>query len=408
MTFQRRYREYLNGAARLLLIAFVVVCVFDPADRVFAAKVWLFVALWGVTLVVSLLVSETTFLPIGLLVYVLLSLAIPLLSILWYYLTSGDQPYHGFNFLKGYLLVSLAIILVVNRVDLVPILSAAMTVLAVLTIAVYILLLLKPQFLATVNVFNEITGAMIMSERRYGNVTYLQMGFVTAPMLAISIPQYFDRAMTAPKVGIRFIYFCLLTISIVGMMLTGLRNTIAAALFLPLVLWPLYTRRIVVNTFISLGALAGLTLLFVEKLKPFLDPAELSNNVRLSLLRDYGQIFSDPLVLLFGQGLGAYRLWSTSGRPEFELTGENFYFNTELTYAEMIRYFGLPGAAIMMALLFFPIAHAFFWKVNTRQRALSLGFLAYLVMGATNPLLFSSSGFIILSALLANTFRSDI
>ena len=62
-----------------------------------------------------------------------------------------------------------------------------------------------------------------------------------------------------------------------------------------------------------------------------------------------------------------------------------FYFNTELTYAEMIRYFGLPGAAIMMALLFFPIAHAFLWNVNTRERALSLGLLAYLVMGATNP-----------------------
>ena len=123
------------------------------------------------------------------------------------------------------------------------------------------------------------------------------------------------------------------------------------------------------------------------------------------MLGDYAKIFSDPLTLILGQGLGAYYRWSTSGRPEFELTGENFYFNTEITYGEMVRYFGLPGAAIMVALLLFPVAHAFLTNTSTRQRALALGFLAYLGMSATNPLLLSSNGMLLFSVMLANTFQ---
>ena len=81
------------------------------------------------------------------------------------------------------------------------------------------------------------------------------------------------------------------------------------------------------------------------------------------MLGDYAPIFSDLQTLLLGKGLGAYYRWSTSGRPEFELTGEYFYFNTELTYAELIRYFGLFGASIVILILLFPVAKAFLTDV---------------------------------------------
>ncbi len=89
-----------NVAVRLLLFAFVIVCVFDPADRVLGAKVWLFVALWSATLLVNSSANDQVFLPIGLLVYVMLFITIPLLSIIWYYLVSGTQPYAGIQSLQ--------------------------------------------------------------------------------------------------------------------------------------------------------------------------------------------------------------------------------------------------------------------------------------------------------------------
>ena len=391
---------------RLLVFAFVIVCVFDPADKILGAKVWLFVALWVATCIVGLLSSDEARLPTGLLLFVLLFIAIPLLSIFWYYLANGTQPYAGFGLLKAYLLVSVAIVLIVNRMDLVPFLSGALTVLALLTIAIFIALRFYPmRFLYS---FGEKYGVLILGERTYGEgLTFNQVFFVTSPMLAISIAYYFDRAMSESDVGSKLANLVLTAISVIGMFLVGLRNTMAVALLLPFFLWPLYTRRVALNGLISLGALAVLSLPFIKRLAGFFNPAEVSNNIKMTFLGDYAVIFSDPITLLFGQGLGAYYRWSAAGQLGFETTGANYYFITELTYAEMIRSFGLVGAAIMMALLLFPITQAFLVSANRRQRALAVGFLAYLGMSATNPMLFSSLGMLIFSALLTITFRTS-
>jgi hypothetical protein len=392
--------------ARVLLFAFVIVCVFDPADRILGAKVWLFVALWGATCVVCLLSSDQVRLPAGLLLLVLLFIAIPLLSIFWYYLANGTQPYAGFDLLKAYLLVSVAIVLVVNRTDLMPFLSGALTVLALLTIAISIALHFYPMPL--LYSFGERYGVLILGERTYGEgLTFNQVFFVTSPMLAISIAYYFDRTMSESDVGSKLVHLGLTAISISGMFLVGLRNTMAVALLLPLFLWPLYTRRVALNGLISLGALIILSLPFIKRLAGLLNPAEVSNNIKLTFLGDYAAIFSNPVTLLFGQGLGAYHRWGAAGQLGFEKTGANYYFITELTYAEMIRSFGLLGAAITMALLLFPIAQAFFVSADRRRRALAVGFLAYLGMCLTNPMLFSSLGMLIFSALLANAFQTS-
>jgi hypothetical protein len=164
---------------------------------------------------------------------------------------------------------------------------------------------------------------------------------------------------------------------------------------------------VALNALISLGALIVFSLPIWGKITTFLDPAEASNSIKLSFLGDYASIFSNPVTLLFGQGLGAYYPWINSGQPAFEDTGANFYFITELTSAEMIRSFGLVGALPMMMLLLFPVGYAFFGQTPRRQRSLAIGFLAYLGMSTTNPLLFSSSGILILSALIANIYQMN-
>lgn len=405
------FRRPVGFVARALIFAFVIACVFDPADRVLGLKVWIFVAVWPVTFVIGLLASDEIELPVDLLIIVLLFIAIPLLSIAWYYLTSGVQPYAGFALLKSYLLVSFALILVINRTDILPVLSAALTVLALLTIAIFVVLRFNPDLFHTLHQAGENSGIFGISHRTYGaGLSFTQIAFATAPMLAISISYYFDCAMSGARsqarLVSRLVYWVLAALGVVAMLLVGLRNTMAVALLLPLFLWPLYTRRPGRNALISGAILLVLCLPFAGKLKAFLDPAELSNNVKLTFLSDYADIFGDPLTLTFGQGLGAYYEWSTSGLPDFEVTGSNFYFITELTFVDMIRSYGLFGAAVMLALLLYPVAFAFLTQAGRAQRALAVGFLAYLGMSVTNPLLFSSSGMLIWSALLVVTFRN--
>ena len=402
------FGEFARPAlVRLPLFAFAAICVFDPADQIFHAKTWMFAATWAGFWILAFLDPDEYDLSPELIVFVLLFISVPLLSTLWYYFANGTEPYAGFGLLKGFLLVSVAIVLVHNRIDLMPFLGISLNLLAILAIIVVAILRLRPDLLETVQAIGSSTGLILVGNRAYAEgPSFTLVNVVTLPLLTLSIPYLFDCALSEPGSRRKAIYLGLVAISVTAMLLSGSRNLAAAALLLLVLLWPLYTRRVVFYELVSLGVLTALSLPLVSRLRASLDPNEMSNNIKLTLLGDYEQIFSDLPTLLFGQGLGAYHRWSTSGRPEFELTGEYFYFNTELTYAELIRYFGLYGAAIIVLILFFPIAKAFLTKSGSRERAIVLGWLAYLCMSATNPMLFSSTGMLFFSVVLAETFRS--
>lgn len=383
--------------SRFALFIFVVVCVFDPADKIWGGKVFVFCFLWGVTAIEILLTRDDRYLPWGLLIYVGTFVAIPLLSVFWYFIINGQQPFEGFGLLKGYLLVSLAVVLVLNRVDLIPCLSAVLTVLACSVIVVFLAIELDPDLFEILYPNGARTGLLILDKRRYGDFEFIQVYFVTSPMLAISIAHYFDRMMVASGTARKLGFMSLTAISIAGMFLAGTRNNIFVSLLLPFLLWPFYTKKTVRNALCSFGILFILALPFVAQLRAFLDPGEIGNSIKLMELQDYFRMmFGDFVTLLFGQGLGAYENWSTG----------HYFYVTELTYLEMIRNFGLAGALIMLALLLFPVAHAFLAQTNRHDRSLAVGYLLYLGMCALNPNLFSSMGVLILTVLLANIFQT--
>jgi hypothetical protein len=129
-------------------------------------------------------------------------------------------------------------------------------------------------------------------------------------------------------------------------------------------------------------------------LKAFFDPEEVANNIKLTTLRDYLHIFSDPATLLFGQGLAVPYDWSARGP----------FVLTELTYLELIRNFGIFGALVIFVLLALPLINAIFFPTSQRDKALAVAWFLYLVMSASNPMLFSSTGILILAGLIANMF----
>jgi len=209
-------------------------------------------------------------------------------------------------------------------------------------------------------------------------------------MLLLSAAYYFHRAVTADRQ--RLALWSLVVINVVGMVAGGTRNNILGAMLLLFCLWPLYTRKPARNALVSVVLLLILALPFLTQLRGFFDVNEPSNHLKLELLRDYKQMFlDDPRTLFIGQGLGAYQTWGSRG--------VKFYIS-ELTYLEMIRNFGLFGAAAMMTLLLIPVTFAFTAGAK-RDRALAVSYAIYLVMCVTNPNLFSSMGILILSVLLA-------
>jgi hypothetical protein len=376
------------------VLVFLVVCIFDPADLILTLKVPVFIALWIAT-ALSVFLSRSYFrISPELVIYVSVFILIPALSIILYYAVDGRQPFEGFAMIKAYLLVSFSIILVVNKIDLLPQLSAVLTILAVCVIAVFLVLFFNPALFAWMKSLAEPTGLLLLDRRSYGaKITLLQVYFVTSPMLLIAIAYYFDRAVTGANVGRKVFFSAITAIDVIGMFMAGSRNNIFASLLLLFLLWPLYTRRPRLYLLCSLAALAVMALPFMGYLSAFLDPLEYANSVKLATLRDYFTILSDPFTLLFGQGLGAYQAWSA----------KKFSFITELTYFEMIRNFGLLGTWPLMSLLLLPVENAFL-EGGRQERSLAIAWLLYLVICFSNPNLFSSMGLLIYCVLLANVF----
>jgi hypothetical protein len=120
-----------------------------------------------------------------------------------------------------------------------------------------------------------------------------------------------------------------------------------------------------------------------------------SNAEKIQHFRDYTHILSDPKNLLLGQGLGA----------SYNFTGSSSHTGTELTYMELFRNYGIVFAIPMLFGLFYPLERL------TRRRwkpvhFLYLSYAVYLYLCAANPLLVSSSGMLVLSVVLAQTFSA--
>lgn len=388
-----------HGIVHFLLFTFVILCVFDPADKILGAKVPVFVALWIATLLRMLLVDGRLHFPVAPTAYVATFVAIPVFSIVPTYFVGSSLPPEGLTLLKGYLLVSLVLVLIVHRVDLVPQLSAVLTVLA--CFALGILVAMQFNYSGVYNALQPLSydfGLLYLGKRSFGNYELLQIYFVTSPMLVVAIAYYFDRAMSEANSTRKLLFFAVTTIDVVGMFLGGTRNNILISLLTPVLLWPFYARRRSISALCGLGVIAILALLFAGYLKAFFDFSEAGNNIRLTTMQDYVRIFSDPVTLMFGQGLGTYYDWSARGP----------FYISELTYMEIIRNFGLFGGLPMMALISLPLAHAVLMPTSRRDKVLAVAYFLYLVMSASNPMFFSSTGILILTILVANIFKRQL
>ena len=149
-----------------------------------------------------------------------------------------------------------------------------------------------------------------------------------------------------------------------------------------------------VSIMVFSSLLAG-TIFLTDVLADLLSSDEESNMTKLSLLKDYDEIFSDPKVLLFGDGLGAYRNWDSNGR---------YYFTSELTYFEIFRYFGLFFGLIIIYYMFYPVFYSYTNRRYIKHKHIIIAYFLYLIMSFTNPLFFSSLGMLIFSIIIANIF----
>lgn len=387
----------IDSTLILFVYLLIFICVFDPADKILGLKVPFFFICWLI-FIFRILYSNVIFrINIGLLGYVFLMISIPLLSIIIYLLVNGDRPFQGFILFKSYLFISFSIILYSLRINLIPVLSRVLNFLAVVIIFSYILLIIAPDYMPAFILFGEKYGLLLVGDRDYSaELTLRFVFFVTSPMLVISIAYYAEKLMTNPLNKFKNGLF--LFINILGMFLAGTRNNMLVSIILPITIIYYLSRNKMKILFYFLFGLTTFILLYFNELKILVSSDEESNQLKIGFMNDYFEIFKNPLILLFGQGLGSFHYWS----------GRGFFYITELTYLEIIRNFGLPLGLVMYILMIYPILSVIYFKRSYPNKSIIIAYLFYLFMCLTNPLFFSSLGILILSIILSNIFLYKI
>lgn len=110
-----------------------------------------------------------------------------------------------------------------------------------------------------------------------------------------------------------------------------------------------------------------------------------SSNMKDMHMVSYNVLFSEnPSYILLGQGPGAWL---------YDFGWKKLCTNTELSYMELIRMFGLVFTIAIMCLYAYPFLH-FMKKPNFFSFSISIAYLAYFFIAGTNPLLIGPTGFI--------------
>jgi hypothetical protein len=212
--------------------------------------------------------------------------------------------------------------------------------------------------------------------------------FVLTYFLYICISKDKRTIMALIALAIVFFYFTF----------AGTRSSMLVPWFLAgIVCYAVYRNHPRAKMFFYPLLAAGAVLFIILIVALATETEEVSNAVKYGHITSYTSLFEQhPLYLIFGQGPGAW----------FYSDGFNKYvLQTEWTYLELIRWFGLCSLLII-GVFFRPLLT--FWKHRSDALTFSLlwTYAAYLVIAGTNPLMLSSTGMIML--LTAYSYQEQI
>ena len=389
----------LSRLLRISIYLLITVCVFDPADKLLKIKVPLFIFIWIIFLLEIIVKKENVYFPQHLVLYFLLfSILLPLTSICIYMFKSGNlENYAGLNYLKSYLFLSLVFILYARNIDLIKPLSLNITVLSLISILLFLTAFNNSNIFNYWYTWGNKYGIFTFSWKKYGNLNMNAVYFHTVPLSVVAL-SYFTFKTIFTKGFYRILFLILLSINIVGMIVSGSRNSMIMSIFIPLVVFYWYSSNKKLLLVIILVIVMSTSIVFLETIKGMIDINEYSNKIKLGHITDILNILSNADTLLFGQGLGSYYFSNT--------LQQNTYV-VETTYLDTFRQYGLIMGLCYLIMSLFPLMKLRF-SINREKHYIFLAYIGYLIMSISNPFILSSSGMLVLSITLYVAFFKNI
>lgn len=182
-----------------------------------------------------------------------------------------------------------------------------------------------------------------------------------------------------------------------SLMVAGSRTPMLVQLMILLVY--LYDKNIIGKFMTRLSALAFLGMLVMLTYMLATQKNEKSNEVKYENFESYIEDIGDKGHPIWGAGLGS----------DFYAKGRNMRLTyTELSYLDILRMYGLPVGICFIFLFFAPFF--WLWKYYPRSQFLkrySQGYVLFLILSGTNPLLLGSIGLTALSMFMAIVNKAE-
>lgn len=383
----------------ILLILQLCVIVFDPSNSITGAKEYLFIAiftLWFIGQTTTNKLYKNKYM--SYIIFSLFSIIFPMISIFLYYFQGGDLiEYEGFKVFFGFLAFGMLFLIRSNEILALRLFVNILTLQAFATIFIYLILSLNTELIEKLTKLGYEYGFLWINNKSYGDYNFLQVFFKTSPLMVLPLAYYSSGYFGGKDIynGNRRI---LLIITFLALMISGTRANIAFAIIIPAFFMLANFKNISISKKIYIIIFS---LLFIVALSmnasvilAMLDSNEFSNAVKIGYWPDYIELFSDPNVLLFGQGIGVPYYFNSLGLS---------LFITELTYFELFRNFGMVVGFFYIVFWIAPIFLLQKMKF-ANFRWVQIAYSSYLLIAFTNYYMLSSTGMFFLSIIYALCF----
>jgi len=383
----------LKKIIELLFSIFVIVLLLDPADKIFHLKTPIFFLILLLWLLKKSFDNAKIVVFKDILFVIVAFGIITFLGTIISLLQNSDIDYEFvFGFIKSLSILILLFVIIDLDIHAISYLNKYSILIPLFTFPIYLIVLFDFALLDQIFDFLVMQKKSVMlATRSYYGYNVIMVYFKTSPLLVFPLAFFLNQLINGVEKRKSFI---LSFIFFISLLISGTRaNMISAVLITLYFLYILIKEK--KNFIYKIFFITGVLILGTNFYKNLaFDESESSSVIKTEHFDSFiSNLKDNPQYLIWGQGLGS----------KFYSKGvDDFTTQTELTYFDLIRFFGLPLSIIFMLLIIYPLTYYYFNnKISNENRYLLVAFIFYLFIAGTNPLLISSTGMLVLISMFS-------
>jgi len=355
---------------------YTVMCFLLPAADIIINKKLIFIMLLLIT-IINMILNKRNKINFKVLLKYLLLMIIPIIFSIVQISKGNENTF--FIITSCFPLV--LVLTIDNKIDSLKILKDAGLLLSLAVVTIALMPIISEKLGLLLNGAFLYLNSGFLGERVFGQLKLIMVHFRTSPILLLPGSFFFIDFCEKPTIP-NFIKLFIIMIAIIFSASRGLMLfTFLSLLFISISNYnKINYKRILILLLIIM--FFGLNLI-ITKTNMF-NASETSNSVKIGHFESFNELINrEPGILLFGNGTGSTYYTKGFHRQAFQ---------TELTFLDMIRYWGIIITTIFLLTIIIPI----------KKPILSyyIPFVLYMINAGTNPLIFNSTGMLVITILI--------